>query len=119
MHDVSVVKDAEIAATHGGVHAMHDATEGGVKRGVWEVAQASGKGVSIDKDALLIPDDIKAVCDYFHLNLWEIISEGTLVLTCDPAGTAALLADFEKAGIDAKVIGTVTVPEAGCVYHAL
>ena len=117
MHDVSVVKDAEIAATHGGVHAMHDATEGGVKRGVWEVAQASGKGVSIDKDALLIPDDIKAVCDYFHLNLWEIISEGTLVLTCDPAGTAALLADFEKAGIDAKVIGTVTVPEAGCVYH--
>lgn len=116
MHEVSVVKDAMIAAKHLGVHAMHDATEGGVKRGVWEVAKASGVGVMVNKDELLIPADIKSVCEYFDLNLWEIISEGTLVLTCTPATTEVLLQEYADAGIDAKVIGRVVEQQNGCTY---
>src|SRR6266852_5986405 len=49
---MSTVDDALAAASVGlrndGVWAMHDATEGGVRNAVWEMAQASGIGVDVD-----------------------------------------------------------------------
>jgi len=116
MKDVSVVKDAHIASTVGGVHAMHDATEGGVKRGLWEVAQASGKGMLIDKSKIFVPEDIAALCNYFKLDPLEIISEGTLVLTCAPEKTAELIAAFAGQGIESAIVGKVTSPVEGCYY---
>lgn len=112
--EVSVVKDADIASRVGGVHAMHDATEGGVKRGLWEIAQASGKGMLIDQSKIFVPEDIAALCEYLKLNPLEIISEGTLVLTCAPEKTAELQASFAEQGIESAVIGKVTSPEEGC-----
>ena len=117
MKEISVVKDAAIASQNSGVHAMHDATEGGVKRGVWEIAQASAKGIEIYKDELLIPEDIKNICQYFNLEPWEIISEGTLVLTCSEAKTAELLTAYRQAGIAAKIIGKVTSLKNGCTVQ--
>ncbi|TGE31804.1 thiamine-phosphate synthase family protein [Desulfosporosinus sp. Sb-LF] len=116
MKDVSVVKDAHIASTVGGVHAMHDATEGGVMRGLWEVAQASGKGMLIDKNKIFVPEDIAALCNYFKLDPLEIISEGTLVLTCSTKKTAELMAAFAEQGIDSAIVGKVTSPDKGCYY---
>ncbi len=116
MREITVVKDALIAAQNSGVHVMHDATEGGLVRGVWEIAQASEKGVQIDEDDIFIPEDIQSICGYFHLNPCEIISEGTLILTCSPEETAELLLSYQKAGIEAKVIGKVTSPGKGCVF---
>lgn len=116
MREITVVKDAAVASAFKGVHAMHDATEGGVKRGVWEVAQASKKGIAIDRDALLIPQDIKNVCGFFNLSPWEIISEGTLVLTVSPTETKALRAAFAKEGIESAVIGRIVEQSAGATY---
>ncbi len=115
MREISVVKDALIATQNDGVHAMHDATEGGLTRGVWEIARASEKGIQINGDDIFIPEDIQSICGYFHLNPCEIISEGTLILTCSPEKTAELLLSYRKAGIEAKVIGKVTFPGKGCV----
>src|SRR5665647_1406938 len=42
---ISIVKDALTAYRAGGVHAMHDPTEGGVLNGIHEMADASGLGV--------------------------------------------------------------------------
>ncbi len=116
MREITVVKDALIAAQNSGVHAMHDATEGGLQRGVWEIAQASKKGIQIYKNDVFIPEDIQNICSYFKLNPCEIISEGTLILTCSPEKTAELLLTYQKAGIEAKVIGKVTSPEKGCIF---
>lgn len=46
---MSVVKDALTAMAAGGVTAMHDATEGGVIGGLFEIADASGVGMVIDE----------------------------------------------------------------------
>jgi hydrogenase maturation factor/predicted fused transcriptional regulator/phosphomethylpyrimidine kinase len=116
IREITVVKDAIIAAQNSGVHAMHDATEGGLVRGVWEIAQASEKRIQINEDDIFIPEDIQSICGYFHLNPCEIISEGTLILTCSPEKTAELLLSYRKAGIKAKVIGKVTSPGKGCVF---
>lgn len=113
LKEVSVVEDARLAVETGGVHAMHDATEGGVCRGLWEVAKASNLGIRIERAKIPLPPDIKMVCDFFSLNPYEVISEGTLLLTCVPANVEALLKSFEEAGIDAAVIGEVIPPEEG------
>jgi hydrogenase maturation factor/predicted fused transcriptional regulator/phosphomethylpyrimidine kinase len=116
MQEITVVKDALIAAQNSGVHAMHDATEGGLVRGVWEIAQASKKGIQINENDILIPEDIQNICSFFKLNPCEIISEGTLILTCSPEKTTELLLSYQKSGITAKVIGKVTSPERGCAF---
>jgi hydrogenase maturation factor len=50
---MTVVKDAMIAMNAGGVTAMHDATEGGVIGGLFEITNASGIGMRIDARPLL------------------------------------------------------------------
>jgi hydrogenase maturation factor/predicted fused transcriptional regulator/phosphomethylpyrimidine kinase len=117
LREISVVQDALIAAQNSGVHAMHDATEGGLKRGLWEIAQAAAKGIQIEKDDILIPEDIQALCRYFELEPWEVISEGTLILTCSEEKTRELLAAYRSAGIQTQIIGKVTSPEKGCVFQ--
>ena len=111
MKEVTVVQDALIAAELPGVHAMHDATEGGLARGVWEIAEASGTGLRIERQSIMIPPDIEAVCGCFALNPYEVISEGTLVLSAEASAVPALLDAYQKAGLPAAVIGEI-VPAA-------
>lgn len=113
MKEISVVKDAEIAARFRGVHAMHDATEGGTKRGVWEVAEASGKGVLLDADSYTIPKDIENICKIFGLDPWEIISEGTLVIAVSPKDTEPLQKALAAEGIQSAIIGKFTDRKSG------
>src|ERR1035438_9418474 len=53
---MTVVPEARAAAAYGvrdaGVTAMHDATEGGVLGGLYEVAEASGVGLRINQSAI-------------------------------------------------------------------
>lgn len=105
--EITVVRDAEIAMAAGGVHAMHDATEGGLARGLWEVAEASRVGLRVERKLVPVPQDIQAVCGHFELKPFEIISEGTLVIACEPAKAEAIIQDLSKEGIEAAVIGEV------------
>lgn len=111
--EMTVVEDARLAMMCGGVHAMHDATEGGLARGVWEIAEASGVGLRIERPQVMVPADIEAVCRHLGLNPYEIISEGTLVLTVQQEAVDKILKTYEKAGIPAAVIGKVVPQEEG------
>ncbi|MBS3966582.1 MAG: hypothetical protein KGZ60_04940 [Truepera sp.] len=104
--EITVVKDALTAAGVDGVHAMHDATEGGLARGLWEVAEASGVGLEISTD-IPVPPDIAAVCRHFGLDPLEVISEGTLIITCATGSTHPLIQTLADAGIEAALIGKV------------
>jgi hydrogenase expression/formation protein HypE len=46
-NQISIVKDALTAYRTGGVHAMHDPTEGGILNGIHEMADAAGLGAKI------------------------------------------------------------------------
>ena len=105
--NMTVVKDALVSA--GYAHAMHDATEGGLLNGVFEVAAASGKGVTLFEDKIYIPDEVEAVCGYFGIDPLISISEGTLVITASPENTPGLLAALKKSHIPAWEIGEITV----------
>lgn len=106
---MTVVDDALVAAPN--AHAMHDATEGGLLNGVYEIAAASGSGVTLYEDKIFIPEEISAVCGYFNIDPLIAISEGTLVVTASPDKSLRIISDLKKNGISAWNIGEVTAKE--------
>jgi hydrogenase maturation factor len=105
---ITVVADALLAFEQGGVHAMHDATEGGVLGGLWEMATASGLGVEADLDAVEIPEDIALVSSALDFDPWCAISEGTLLAAVDPAAAEGIMAAWREHGIEAWSMGRVS-----------
>ncbi len=111
--EITVVADALTAfeaglragPAPGGVHAMHDATEGGVLGGIWEMADASGLAVSADLDAVPVPPDIAALAAALDFDPWAAISEGTLLAAVDPGAADAVLAAWMTAGIPGFRLG--------------
>src|SRR5262245_4706432 len=102
---ISVVKEALLAAAHG-VTAMHDPTEGGIAMGLYELATASGIGITLDLDAISILPVTQTICRFFHLNPLGLISSGTLLLAIAPHQWPVLQSLFQAEGIMAQVIGT-------------
>ena len=105
---MSVVRDAEIAKKAGGVTAMHDATEGGVIGGLFEIADASGVGMRIDEARFVYPPEVRMVCEAFGIDPVAAIAEGSLLITAEPASSPAIIHALSSAGIAASIIGTVT-----------
>lgn len=114
---MSVVKDALVAASVGvrdnGVTAMHDATECGVYGGLFEVARAANVGLRIDRDQILVQDDIRKICELFAIDPYVSISEGTLILTCRPHRVSEVLSRLAAEGIPAMQVGEVVPPQYG------
>jgi hydrogenase maturation factor len=117
---MSVVDDALTAASVGvrdeGVTAMHDATECGVWGGLYEVARASRVGMRIEKERIIVLDEVRKVCDLFGIDPYSSISEGTLILTCLPRKAEAVLAALAAKGIRASVVGEARPESEGMVY---
>jgi len=114
---MSVVEDALAAVEAGvredGVTAMHDATECGVWGGLFEVAQASGVGMTIDRDKIIVQDVVRKVCDLFGIDPYSSISEGTLIVTCRSHKTQEVLRRLADRGIPATAVGEVVDREQG------
>jgi len=104
--EMTVVEDALTAAPY--AHAMHDATEGGLLNGVYEVVEASKTGVTVFEEKIVVPEEIDAVCRHFNIDPLISIGEGTLVITAAPDKTPKLLSALKRKGIAAWEIGEVT-----------
>jgi hydrogenase expression/formation protein HypE len=105
---MTVVADALLAMGSGGVTAMHDATEGGVIGGLYEIASASGVGMEINEDAIIYPDEVRMVCETFEIDPIAAIAEGSLLITVRPNRSANVVNTLRSGGIDASIIGKVT-----------
>jgi len=104
---ISVVRDAAVATAAGGVHAMHDPTEGGLATGLWELAEAAGVGLEVDKAAIPILSETRILCARLGLDPLGLISSGALLLAVASQDTDAILKALEEAGIAAARIGHV------------
>jgi hydrogenase expression/formation protein HypE len=113
-YQMSVVEDALTAASIGtrerGVTAMHDATECGVWGGLYEVAKASRVGMRIEKDKIIVLDEVEKICVKFGMDPYSSISEGTLIITCKERKADLLLRRLAQKKIPASVVGEV-IPE--------
>jgi hydrogenase expression/formation protein HypE len=104
---ITVVEDALTAMKAGGVTAMHDATEGGVIGGLFEMADAGGVGMDIYENLMIDPPEVHMVCEAFGIDPLCAIAEGSLLLTAKAAFVPKILRRLARAGIPASVIGTV------------
>jgi len=105
---MTVVKDALTAMEVGGVTAMHDATEGGVIGGLFEIANASNVGMEVDESLFVYPEEVKIVCEAFNIDPVAAIAEGSLLITAKPTHSEGIIRELKKVGIDASIIGKVT-----------
>jgi len=112
-YQMSTVKDAAIAASVGGVTAMHDATECGVWGGLFEIAQHSRVGMCIDLNKIILQEAVKLTCECFDIDPYKSISEGTLLATANQQKAKFIVAALEKAGIPASIVGVVTAQSKG------
>ena len=102
---ISVVNDALIAYEAGGVKAMHDATEGGVYGGIWEIMAACGVNLEVNIDDSMVPFDIMEFSKYLDFDPWAAISEGTLLAAVKPESVDKIRNVWKKSGIESFVIG--------------
>ena len=107
MKDITVVKDAEIAMKTGGVTSMHDATEGGVTGGLFEVASASNTGMYVDEEKFIFPEEVKKVMEFLSIDPIEAISEGTLIITVSSDKADEIVLNLAKENIASSIVGEV------------
>jgi hydrogenase expression/formation protein HypE len=117
-YQMSVVKDAMTAVSIGvrdnGISAMHDATECGIWGGVYELAQAARLGVCLEKDAVVINEAAIRVCEHFKIaDPFAAISEGTLILSCRPHKSKAVVDALTEAEIPASIAGELLPADEG------
>jgi hydrogenase maturation factor len=104
---ISVVAEALAACEAGGVHAMHDPTEGGLATGVREMAVASGCGMCVRAEAIPCYEETRRACDALGLDPLGLIASGSLLLAVDPARADAVRGAIRDAGVACTVIGEV------------
>ena len=105
---ISVLRDAQVVCAATDVHAMHDPTEGGLSGGLYELAAASGVGLSIDFDSIPILPETRIICDTLGLDSLGLIASGSLLASIDPSDVDKVLSALAGEGIQAQVIGEAT-----------
>jgi hydrogenase maturation factor len=110
---ISVVDDALSAVDAGGVHAMHDPTEGGLLQGIWELAEASRVGFRIHEASIDIRPETKQICSILRVNPLRLLSSGCLLIAADKRRSEGILKRLKARGISGKVIGAFTPKKMG------
>lgn len=108
---ISVVREALLAAHIGGVHAMHDPTEGGLVTGLRELATAAQVGLTIIEDDIPILPEAKLLCDQYGIDPLGAMASGALLIVVDPAATHRILEAFHQQQLTIKVIGKIMTSE--------
>jgi hydrogenase expression/formation protein HypE len=116
-YQMSVVEDAMTAVSVGvrenGVTAMHDATECGIWGGLYEIAQAGGLGVRIEKEKIVMEECVAEICRYFGIDPYASISEGTLIISCREQKAKQVVDTLASKGIKSSIVGELTDKRRG------
>ncbi|MEM2912110.1 MAG: AIR synthase-related protein [Candidatus Bathyarchaeia archaeon] len=107
----SCVKEALSLAEIRGVHAMHDATEGGLTAALNEMAEASNVGFRVEFEKLSFAKEVYVLKDWFNLSELQMLSmssTGTLLASVSPEAKEEVEETLHKNGVEAHFIGNFT-----------
>lgn len=105
---ISVVPEAMKAVEAGSPNSLHDPTEGGLINGLWEMAEAAGVGLKVDRASIPIPDETRQICGALGVDPLRLLGSGALLITAQPGEAEKIMEALTKEGIKASVIGEVT-----------
>lgn len=112
---LSIIPEAAVAVKSG-VRVMHDASEGGILATLWELAECSGVGLTIDLRKIPIRQETVEVCEFCEANPYMLASGGCLVMAADHG--EALVEELVRNGIPATVVGQITSSHDRLIYNA-
>src|SRR5699024_6799376 len=90
---------------YGNIRAMHDVTEGGVLGAVYELCEASGVGVELYEQEIILGKEQKEICELFQIDPLRSVGAGSLLISCDRAYSVDVTKHLKAENIEAKVIG--------------
>ncbi len=102
---ISILAEARTALQIGGVHAMHDPTEGGLYTALWEMAEAGGRTIRVDLSAIPVPQLSRRICAGLKLDPLGAIASGALLLAVAPEKGPKIARAIASAGIQCEEIG--------------
>ncbi len=112
---ISVLKEAIIANKTGGVHAMHDPTEGGLAMGLHEMAKCSQVGMTIFKNKIRIFPECESLCKEFDIDPMGVIASGALLIIADPSKSDDIINAICEDKIPCSKIGKIVEKERGLI----
>ena len=91
------------------IHAIRDATRGGVAALLNEWANASKKDIFINQDSILVPKSVRGVCEILGIEPYLLANEGVCAFAVakDDANLALSLLQNTTLGKDSRIIGNV------------
>jgi hydrogenase expression/formation protein HypE len=107
----SCVHEAEKLSEIRGVHAMHDATEGGFTMALNEVAEASGLGFEIEFERLPINREMNLIQEHFGLTDEQVLavsSTGMIIASVHPEAKAQVEEAMCEVGFPIAFLGVFT-----------
>ncbi|MDP6458973.1 MAG: AIR synthase family protein [Candidatus Bathyarchaeota archaeon] len=104
---ISIVPEAMKAVELGGVHSLHDPTEGGLLNGIWEMAEAAGVGVEIIESKISIAPETKAVCEALNVDPLKLMGSGALLIALERKRVEKLISLLVEIEVEAFVIGEI------------
>lgn len=113
--DATCVRDALTASDAGTVHAMHDATEGGLQGALCEMAESAGVRFDIDSTVVPMRPGVEQVCAALDVDPWSCTSAGTLLIAVAPGSGDAVERAVAARGTPIERIGTVQRGEGAYV----
>ena len=87
---------------------MHDPTEGGVLNGLWELAEASGRGIIVESDKIPVAPETRTISDALKLDPLKLLGSGSLVIAVAAPRKDAVLERLNENRIRATEIGRLT-----------
>lgn len=99
------------------VHAMRDATRGGLATVLNEFALSSDVGIRLYEQSIPVREEVKGVCELLGLDPLYLANEGKLVVVVPRSHAEAVLAAMQShpAGKDACIVGEAIASPAGVV----
>ena len=80
-----------------------------------EVADASKVGMTIEKEKIIVQENVRKVCELFNIDPYSSISEGTLIITVKSHKAQEVLDRLQDKGIQASIVGEVVESEQGMI----
>jgi hydrogenase expression/formation protein HypE len=99
------------------VHAMRDATRGGLATVLNEFAMSSEVGIRLYEHSIPVREEVKGVCEILGLDPFYLANEGKLVVVVPRSQAEAVLSAMKShpAGRDACIIGEAIASPPGVV----
>ncbi|MBH8577616.1 hydrogenase expression/formation protein HypE [Nostocaceae cyanobacterium CENA369] len=99
------------------VHAMRDATRGGLATVLNEFALSSNVGIRLEEESIPVREEVKGICEILGLDPLYLANEGKLVVVVakENADTVLSVMKSHPTGKDACIIGEVISSPPGIV----